>query len=218
MAINCVNPFDNIKESNVKKLIVLLEAHTFKYKKGCEIFKTFKGENYIGIIIKGEAEIVKNDYKGNREIIEILKENNILGDGISLLNSSEYEIIAKEDTELLLIDYKMLTNKNNIDKFYYNQFLLNIFQILSDKLKEKNERIKILSNKTIRNKLLEYFSVERSKTHSKNIYLPFTFNDLANYLVIDRSAMSRELKFMKEEGFIEIKGKRISILYTEDSK
>ena len=218
MALNRVNLFDNLQERNVKKLLSLLNAHKFKYKKGKEIFETFKRENYIGIVIKGEAEIIKNDYKGNREIIETLKENSVFGSSISSLNNNEYEIISKEDVEVIYIDFNDLINKDNIDKIYYNEFLLNLFIIINDKIKEKNERIRILSNKTIRNKLLEYFSIERSKTHSKNIYLPFTFNDLANYLSIDRSAMSRELKFMKDEGFIEIKGKRISILYNEDSK
>ena len=51
------------------------------------------------------------------------------------------------------------------------------------------------------------------KNGSKYIYLPFNFINLADYLAIDRSAMSRELKFLKDEGFIEIKGKRITLLY-----
>ena len=74
-------------------------------------------------------------------------------------------------------------------------------------------RIEILTKKTIRNKLLEYFKIVSTKNNSKNIYLPFTFTDLADYLAIDRSAMTRELKNLKGEGFIEIKGKRITLLY-----
>ena len=88
----------------------------------------------------------------------------------------------------------------------------NLFTILNDKIKEKNDRISILTNKTIRNRLLEYFNVNITKG-TKYVYLPFNFSNLANYLGVDRSAMTRELKYMKEEGFIEIKGKRITILY-----
>ena len=78
---------------------------------------------------------------------------------------------------------------------------------------EKSERIKMLTNKTIRNKLLEYFNINSRKSGSRYIYLPFNFSDLASYLAIDRSAMSREIGYLKEEGFIEIKGKRITLLY-----
>ena len=88
----------------------------------------------------------------------------------------------------------------------------NLFSIVNDKIKFKNDRISILTNKTIRNRLLEYFNVNITKG-TKYVYLPFNFSDLANYLGVDRSAMTRELKYMKEEGFIEIKGKRITCLY-----
>ena len=66
----------------------------------------------------------------------------------------------------------------------------------------KNERIEILTQKTIRNKLLEYFRIEALKNRSKIIYLKSTWQDLADYLAIDRCAMTRELKYLKEEGFI----------------
>ena len=78
---------------------------------------------------------------------------------------------------------------------------------------EKNERIEILTKKTIRDKLLEYFNIYRKKHASKIIYLPFSFTDLADFLAVDRSAMTRELKNLKEEGFIETKGRRITLLY-----
>ena len=84
-----------------------------------------------------------------------------------------------------------------------------IIFILNDKMEEKNKRIQILTKKTIRNKLLEYFNF----SNSRYVYLPFSFMALADYLGVDRSALSREIKFLKDEGFIEIKGKRITLLY-----
>ena len=82
---------------------------------------------------------------------------------------------------------------------------------------EKNERISMLTKKTIRNKLLEYFNIMSKKYNSKYIYLPFNFTNLADFLAIDRCAMSRELKYLKDEGFIEIKDKKITLLYEKDS-
>ena len=71
----------------------------------------------------------------------------------------------------------------------------------------------IISKKSIRNKLLEFFDLSFRKNNSRNIYLPFTFTELADYLLIDRTAMTRELKTLKDEGFIKITGKRITLLY-----
>ena len=84
---------------------------------------------------------------------------------------------------------------------------------MTSKMQEKNERIELLSKKTIRNKLLEYFKIKTENRITKNIYLPFTFMDLAAYLGVDRSAMHRELKHLQDEGLIEIKNKKITLKY-----
>lgn len=206
------NLFNNIDEKNKQKLLKSFEANTLTFKKDTTILSTLKNDNIIGIILEGCVQIIKTDYNGNRTIIEDLEENDVFGSSISYLKSNEHDVITKEDTKLILIDYINILNpkENNL---YYNTFLKNLLNILNEKIEEKNERIEILTKKTIRNKLLEYFKIVSKKHGSKYIYLPFNFTDLADYLAIDRSAMSRELKYLKEEGFIEIKGKRITILY-----
>ena len=77
---------------------------------------------------------------------------------------------------------------------------------------ERNNHIQILTKRSIRDKLLEYFNLNKTPG-SKILYLPSTITDLANYLAIDRSAMSRELKNLRDDGFIETKGKRIYLKY-----
>ena len=79
--------------------------------------------------------------------------------------------------------------------------------------KRTKVRIRILEKKQIRDKLLEFFDIEYKKSHSKFIYLPFSLKDLADYIAVNRSAMFRELKHLKDEKFIEIKDKRITLLY-----
>ena len=76
-----------------------------------------------------------------------------------------------------------------------------------------NNRMEIMSNKTIRNKLLTFFKQQSKKYNSNIIYLPFNFTSLSNYLCVDRSAMNRELKHLKDENLIEIKGRRIKLNY-----
>lgn len=206
------DPFFNINGSDKAKLFKDLEAITFNFKKNATILETIKNNNFIGIVISGSLQIIKTDYNGNRTIIEELTDNKMFGSKISSLNNSEYSIETKEDTKIIIIDYDYII-KNNHNNKYHNQFIKNLLEIIIDSISDKNNRIEILTKKTIRNKLLEYFKIVSKKNGSRNIYLPFTFTDLADYLAIDRSAMSRELKYLKEEGFIEIKGKRITLLY-----
>ncbi|MBQ9013877.1 MAG: Crp/Fnr family transcriptional regulator [Bacilli bacterium] len=205
--------FEGITSKNKRKLIRLLEANTMLFKKDESILKYILNENIIGIIIDGYAQIVKTDYNGNRTLIEELYENNVFGSLISSLKNKEYDILTKEDTKILFIDYDNILNCTKNNALFYVQFLKNLLAIITSRIEEKNERIEILTKKSIRNKLLEYFSIVSKKHGSRYIYLPFNFTDLADYLAVDRSAMSRELKYLKEEGFIEVKGKRITLLY-----
>jgi len=208
-----INLFHNINEKDQEKLLRLLEASTYTFKKDTTIFSNLRDENIIGIIVSGYIQIVRNDYNGNRTIIEELEENSIFGSMLSSISNKEYDIVTKEDSRIIVIEYDRIIEGVKSHYSFYTQFIQNLLQLISDKINEKNDRIEILTKKTIRNKLLEYFSIVSKRHGSKNIYLPFTFTELADYLAVDRCAMSRELKNLKDEGFIEIKSRKITLLY-----
>lgn len=208
------SPFTNISELQKTKLFKLLKAHIYSFNKNEEILSTIENENIVCILLEGHAEIVNIDYNGNEFLVEELIENSVFGSNISEINSSECQIRAIDFSRVLVISYNILNNLEYINHVYYNIFINNLFDIIHSKLKEKNDRIRILTKKTIRDKLLEYFEYEYKKTRSKNIYLSNSFKELADYLAVNRSAMFRELKNFKDEKFIKIDGKKIILLYT----
>ncbi len=204
--------FSKISVNERGKLLRLLETNILSFKKNTTILSSVK-DNVIGIILEGYAQIIRTDYNGNRTIIEELSEESIFGTVISSLNNDEYEIVTKIDTKVLIIDYHSILNYENTNYKYYNQFIKNLLEITTNIIEEKNERIQILTKKTIRDKLLEYFNIYSKKHATRIIYMPFSYTDLADYIAADRSAMSRELSYLKEEGFIETKGRKITLLY-----
>lgn len=207
-------PFEGLTKSQIKKLLDLLGVHVYKFNKNQEILPTIKNENIVGIILDGYAQILNIEYNGNEIVIDNLYKDSVFGTNISLTNSENYQIIAKQDTDVLVIDYDKLINPQNLNHNYFNIFFRNLFDIINIKMKEKNERIKVLEKKQIREKLLEYFEMEYKKGHlNNNIFLSFSFKDLADYLAINRSAMFRELKHLKEEKLIEVKNRRVTLLY-----
>ena len=205
--------FLNINPKSKDKLLYTLEAHTFTFPKNTQILNRIKEENIIGFVESGYMQIIRTDYNGNTTIIEELEENSVFGTTLSSLNNSEYEIITKEESKVIIIDYNRIIEEENTRLPYFHQFFKNLLEIASDKINEKNERIEILTKKTIRDKLLEYFRIVSEKKGSRIIYLTLSFSELANYLAVDRSAMSRELKNLKEEGFIKTDNKKITLLY-----
>ncbi len=202
--------FYGISNREKEKILAYLEAHTLTFKKNMTILGSVKQENIISIIVNGHLQIIKTDYNGNRTIMEELFENDIFGTTISSINNDEYSIITKEDSKIIIIYFDEIIN-NDLNYPYFNQFLKNLLNIITKKINSNNERMEILTNKTIRNKLLAYFRIMSRKNNSRVIYLPYNYIDLADYLAIDRSAMYRELKNLKEEGLIEVKNKRITL-------
>lgn len=207
------SPFADLSALQITKLYDLLEVHTYKFNKNEEILPTIKNGNIIGIILQGFAQIVFIEYNGNEIIIENLNKDSVFGTNISGTNNENCQIIAKETTEVLVIDYNKLINPKNIKHLYYNIFLANLFDIINIKSREKNDRMRILEKKQIRDKLLEFFEVEYRKKHSRSFTLSFSLKDLADFIAVNRSAMFRELKHLKDDKIIEIQGKRITLLY-----
>ncbi len=213
-----ISLFTDISEKNQKKLLYDLETHRFTFPKDTYMLNVIKNDNFIAVLESGYLQIIRNDYNGGITILEDLYENDVFGSTISNLNDNEYDILVKEDSQIIFFNYLAISKlqslyTNSKSSLFYQQFLNNLLTIMNEKIAEKNEQVAILSKRSIRDKLLEYFKIVSKKNGSKIIYLPYNYLDLANYLAVDRSAMSRELKYLKEEGFIKIENKKITLLY-----
>ena len=208
------DPFAGISELQKHRLFKILATHIYDFHENEEMLSTLKNQNIVCVLLEGYAQIFNMNYNGEENLIEELTENSVFGSNISNISSTEHQIRAVENSKVLVIDYNKLINSKNTCYSYYNLFVLNLFNIINSKLKDNNDRIQVLTQKTIRDKLLAFFEIEYKKTRSKFIYLPSNFKALADYLAINRSAMFRELKYLKEENFIKIDGRRITLLYT----
>lgn len=206
------NLFENITENEKNELLKQLNSFSYKFNKNEIIPKDIYFKKSIGIITEGSINIIKINYNETETIIDIITQNDILSTMNYNILDEDYELTTNEETNILIIDFdKILECK--VDTNTYNQFLKNILNIFSNKLLDSNNHIEVLTNRTIRNKLLTYFRQLSKKNGSNIIYLPFNYTSLANYLGVDRSSMNRELKNLKEENLIETKGTRIKLNY-----
>ena len=207
------NIFEGISNKNKLKLLKNLGADTLHYTKDESVIRLFKDDNIINFIVQGNVKVVLNTINGNQIVTDDLSEGDVFSSTINYIDENETDAIVTEDTEIISMNAQDIIDFKDNSKSYYNVFIKNLFIIMTKKISERNERIQILTKKTIRYRLLEYFEIMRKKNNSLNIYLPYNYIDLAAYIAVDRSAMSRELSNLKDEGFINIKGKKITILY-----
>ena len=207
------NLFENISEKNRLKLKQILRSITIKYPKGVNILSNVNQNDFIAIIDSGTIELVFTDYNGNKTILEEYHKGEIIGSISSSLHSEEITCIPKEETQITFIEYDDITNDEIIKQDFYIIFIKNLIRILTEQLKMRNTRIELLTKKTTRDKLLSYFKMEAKKANSNKFVLPLSITEIANYLSVDRCAMTREIKYLKEEGLIEINSKHIKVYY-----
>ena len=207
------NLFENISEKNILKLKRILSANTVKYTKNVNILSNVNPDNFIALVDNGSIQFIFNDYDGNKTIIEELNTGEMFGNLISNIASEEITCITKEDTQITYIEFDEITNDEIIKNDFYIIFIKNLIRLLTEQLTTRNNRIELLTKRSTRDKILAYFKYESQKRGAKKFNMPMTFTELANYLSVDRSAMSREIKYLKEDGFIEVNGKKITIDY-----
>ncbi len=180
-----------------------------------EIITTYiEKRNQFCIILSGEADLVRYDSNGNKTIVEHFVKNDILGEVFYIITTNnELFVKARKNCELLFINYRDIHNRCKSNCKFHNILSKNISELILDKVTVLNTRIELLTKRSIREKLLGYFNILSIRNFNKTFILPFSLTDLADYLSIDRSAMMREIKSLKEEGFIEKVGNHITLLY-----
>ena len=207
------NLFANLSDKEIKKLMQVLKANTFTYRKDVNILSNVNKDDFIAIIDSGNIQLIYNDYNGNKTIIEDLSTGEIFGSLTYSLNNDELSCITKEETQITYIEYNQITNDEIIKNDFYIIFVKNLIKLLSDQLNRSNQRIELLTQRTTRDKLLGYFRNQVGSKSNKSCTMPITYTELASYLSVDRSSMTREITYLKEDGLIKTNGRKITLLY-----
>lgn len=183
------------------------------FKKGETITSYIEGKNQVCILISGEADLLQYDLDGNKTIIKHYGPQTIFGDPFypSRINN-ELFVLAKTKCNVLIFSYNILFDKCKPSCKFHGTVKQEISNLVLKEIKEQNLRIEILAQKNIRAKLLAYFEILADQKHSREFLLPFTMSDLASFLNVDRSAMTRELGYLKKENKLKQKGREITLL------
>lgn len=193
---------------DIKKFANGVEQHCskaqIKYFDKNEIITTYiVNRNMIFILLEGTADLLRYDFNGNQTIVEKYKEYDVFGEIFYRINiNNELFVKAKEKCKILMFNYDIFEKKCKKNCKFHEELLIGLPNLVLTKVSDLNLRIELLSKKTIRDKILSYFKILSENSFSKTFILPFSLTDLADYLSIDRSAMMREIKILKEDGII----------------
>lgn len=196
--------FQNLDETEIKQMKAFSHMRKSSYMKGDLIFRTGDIVCEIGIVQKGSVNIENIDLWGNRSILSNLSEGQVFAETYALCHEPMMvDAVAADFCEILFLNFNMLMEKQNIGKSWYNKILNNMLQVSVQKNLLLSNRIFCTTAKTIRGRLLTYLSSVSVKNRSTTFQVPFDRQQMADYLNLDRSALSKELGRMRDDGLIE---------------
>ncbi|MDD4688427.1 MAG: Crp/Fnr family transcriptional regulator [Eubacteriales bacterium] len=210
--------FFGINEENKDKLMHCMSAETKNYSSSEIITSINKNIITVGVIAKGKAHLSCIDIDGNERILEYYVQGDVFGEMFYMpIESMVYYVTADTDCEITYIDYGHIVKRCENACVYHSQLVNNLFRILANKIKQYNLHISILGQKNTRKKLQTYLEYQSLILDSSSFEIPITLVELSSYLCVDRCALMREIKSMKDEGLIASKGRKFIILYSQHS-
>lgn len=196
--------FQNLTKEEIEDMNTLHFLRTASYEKNTLIFQTGDIVHEIGIILSGSVNIESIDLWGNKSILSHVPKGHAFAETYALCHEPMMvDAITSEDSEIAFVNTDILLNEQHLGKTWYSKIMHNLLLIFAQKNLVLSNRIFCTSAKTIRERLFTYFSNLSVKNGSKTFQVPFDRQQMADYLNLDRSALSKELGRMRKEGLID---------------
>ena len=196
--------FARIGDGDIEAMLGCLGATVRSFKKGEYIFHEGEKIQFITVLLEGCILVQRDDYWGNRSIINRICVGEMFGEAYATPGSGELlnDVVAIEDSTVMFFDVlRILTVCPSACRFH-SMTVHNLVCAISEKNRSLVAKLGYMSSRSTRGKLLAYLSDEAKKQHSSSFEIPFNRQQLADFLSVDRSAMSNELCKLRDDGLL----------------
>ncbi|HUM83421.1 MAG TPA: Crp/Fnr family transcriptional regulator [Lachnospiraceae bacterium] len=208
--------FRGTSEDEAKSMLSCLETHEKQYKKGSIIYHSGECIKNMGLVLSGGVNIVINDVWGNETILSHVQAGQLFSEVYACIPNEPLlvNVIASENSSVLFLNAsKMLTTCQSVCP-HHRRLIMNLLQISAAKNLSLSRHILHTSPKTIRGRLISYLSEQSKRCGSYQFTIPFNRQELADYLGVDRSALSNELSKMQKDDILEFNKNRFTLKVT----
>jgi len=212
--LKTVRLFKGIEEADLQPLLSCLSAKSVRFEKGQTIFSSGESIERFGIVLSGQVQVVQDDYYGNRSILAKIDTGNLFGESFACaeIKTLPVSVITTTESELLFIDCHRLAVPCAKACGFHSRLIQNMLNIVSMKNISLTQKIEFTSKRTTREKLLAYLSAEAKKAGRSHFCIPFNRQELADYLSVERSAMSAELSKLRDDGVLRFHKNQFELL------
>ena len=206
--------FNGVEEDDLAAMAQCLNGKEMVISKGHPVFLEGDQAEFVGVVLSGAVQIVRDDYWGNRSVMGVAESGDLFAEAFSCAGEERLPVsaFALKDSRVILFDCKKVLTICSHACPFHQKLVQNLLMILARKNLSLSRKIQVMSKKTTREKLLSYLMDQAKQKHADAFVIPYDRQGLADYLSVERSAMSAEISKMKKEGLIDTKGSWFQLL------
>ena len=205
--------FQGIREHEIEAMLTCLSAEERTYRKDAYIYRAGDVTGRLGVVMEGAVNIIKDDVWGNRKIIENIGRGQIFGETYACLKGEPLmvDVQASERSRILFMDVNRILTTCSSSCDFHNRLIRSLMYVLAGKNLMLTKKMDIITPKSLRERVMVYLSQESVKQGGRTVTVPFNRQQMADYLSVDRSALSAELSRMQRDGVISYEKNRFTI-------
>lgn len=197
--------FEGIQLDELKAMLGCIGYHVGAYKKGETIAFEEEHIHHIGILLSGSVDMIKEDLWGNRTMLVRMRKDELFGETFACGDDTKSVVtfMVSEDSKILFIPFNKVMRTCARTCVFHHRLIENMVRIIASKNRNLMRKVEVISKKTLREKILAYLSLQAQISKSRYFEVPLGRVELAEFICADRSALTRELAKMKDEGLID---------------
>ena len=205
--------FQGIREHEIEAMLTCLSAEERTYGKDAYIYRAGDVTGRLGVVMEGAVKIIKDEVWGNRKIIENIGGGQIFGETYACLKGEPLmvDVQASERSRILFMDVNRILTTCSSSCDFHNRLIRSLMYVLAGKNLMLTKKMDIITPKSLRERVMVYLSQESVKQGCRTVTVPFNRQQMADYLSVDRSALSAELSRMQRDGVISYEKNRFTI-------
>jgi len=197
--------FEGIRMVDLQAMLGCIGGRVQEAAKGQYVFREGDPAIYVGMVLSGSVQLVREDYYGNRSIVAHIGPGQLFGETYACANVAALPVNVMADVEsrVLLMDCRRITTTCSSACAFHNRIIFNLLRLVATKNLVFDQKIQITSQRTTREKLMAYLLNQAKLQGSSSFTIPYDRQGLADYLEVDRSGLSAEISKLRKEGVLE---------------
>lgn len=206
--------FSEISDEDLEAMLSCLGAHVKTYSKESIILHAGDKIDSIGIVLEGSVQVIKEDMNGNRNIIGRFGKAEIFGETVACaeIEKSPVTVVTDSGTQVMFIGFKRIVTSCSSACRFHAKLIENMLKLITYKNLSLSEKIDCISHRSLRGKIESFLELQMEKAGKNPFEIHFSRAQMADYLCVDRSAMSAVLSKMRDDGYLKFDKNRFEIL------